>query len=402
MPVFTLLAPLAPAPVVVAPAASRARQNGTTRRHFVVKTKLVMDGKNFGLSCSLGMEDDSLNLSRFLDKLFREWEDRKARGLFHHDISCCETKVLPGERNFVATLIEGRDQKKRPTEFGMNQVLQPFDSGKFNFTKVRPEEVIFRFCETDKDSAQYFGGAPDTISASSSAILINVSPIGYCHVLLTPKIQDCLPQRIDEESFLIAMYIARETRNPFFRVGYNSLGGFATINHLHFQAYYLKVPYPVEKATTEKLTTLVNGVSISQLVDYPVSGFVFEGGASLEDLSDVVAKVCIFLQENNRPFNVLISESGNSVFLLPQCYAEKQRLGKASQEFLDMRINPAIWELSGHLVLKRKKDYDEASEPNICRFLVEAALSETEFQELKRCVLDFLTVSDACNLDIDS
>nr|TKW17291.1 hypothetical protein SEVIR_5G356800v2 [Setaria viridis] len=43
---------------------------------------------------------------------------------------------------------------RRPTEFGMNQVLQPFDSGKFNFTKVRPEEVIFRFCEADKDSTQ--------------------------------------------------------------------------------------------------------------------------------------------------------------------------------------------------------------------------------------------------------
>lgn len=57
----------------------------------------------------------------------------------------------------------------------MNQVLQPFDSGKFNFTKVRPEEVIFRFCEADKDSAQYFNDAPDTVSSSSSAILINVS-----------------------------------------------------------------------------------------------------------------------------------------------------------------------------------------------------------------------------------
>jgi GDP-L-galactose phosphorylase len=31
------------------------------------------------------------------------------------------------------------------------------------------------------------------------------------------------------------MYVAREAMNPFFRVGYNSLGGFATINHLHFQ-----------------------------------------------------------------------------------------------------------------------------------------------------------------------
>ncbi|CAO1946924.1 unnamed protein product [Urochloa humidicola] len=402
MPVDTLIALLSPSLVAPALAASHPRRYGTSGRRFVVNSKLVMDGKSFSLSCSLGMEDDSLNLSPFLNKLFREWEDRKARGLFHHDISCCETKVLHGEHNFVATLIEGRDKKKRPTEFAINQVLQPFDSGKFNFTKVRPEEVIFRFCEAEKDSAQYFDGAPVTISASSSAILINVSPIGYCHVLLTPKIQDCLPQRIDQESFLIAMYVAREARNPFFRVGYNSLGGFATINHFHFQAYYLKVQYPVEKATTEKLTALVNGVSIALLVDYPVCGFVFEGGANLEDLSDVVAKVCIFLQENNRPFNVLISESGKRVFLLPQCYAEKQLLGKASQEFLDMRINPAIWELSGHLVLKRKNNYDEASEPNICRFLVEAALSEIEFQELKRCVLDYLTVSVPCNLGMDS
>jgi GDP-L-galactose phosphorylase len=67
-----------------------------------------------------------------------------------------------------------------------------------------------------------------------------------------------------------------------------------------------------------------------------------------------------------------------------------------------MRINPAIWELSGHLVLKRRKDYDEASELNICRFLVEAAVSETEFQQLKRCVLDLLTASVACNSEIDS
>ncbi|KAG8054320.1 hypothetical protein GUJ93_ZPchr0001g31716 [Zizania palustris] len=275
------------------------------------------------------------------------WDNRNARGLFHHDICSCETKVLPGEHNFVVTLLEGRDQKKRPTEFRMNQVLQPFDGAKFNFTKVIPEEVIFTFGETRNDSGQYFDDVPHTVAASHSAILINVSPIGYCHVLLIPQIQDCLPQRVDRESFLLAMYVAREARDPFFRVGYNSLGGFATINHLHFQAYYLKVQYPVEKAPTEKLTTLGNGVSIIQLVQYPN-------------------------------------------FLLPQCYAEKQALGKASEEFLDMRINPAVWELSGHLVLKRRKDYDGASEATICGFLVEASLSETEFLELKSRIMEFL------------
>jgi len=350
-----------------------------------------MGSNGFDSTNFFGMGKDEPNLSPFLHKLFREWDDRKARGLFHHDITACETKVLPGEHNFVATLIEGRDQKKRPTEFGMNQVIQPFDSGKFNFTKVRPEEVIFRFQETENEPAQYFDGAPRSVLASPSAILINVSPIGYCHALLIPRIQECLPQRIDQESFLLAMYVAREARDRFFRVGYNSLGAFATINHLHFQAYYLKVQYPVEKAPTEKLTVLRNGVSISQLMQYPVSGFAFEGGTGLEDLSTVVSNACIFLQENNRPFNVLISESGKRVFLLLQCYAEKQALGKASQEFLDMRINPAVWELSGHLVLKRRKDYDEASEAMLRGFLVEAALSGAEFQELKRRVLEFLT-----------
>jgi hypothetical protein len=29
--------------------------------------------------------------------------------------------------------------------------------------------------------------------------------------------------------------MAAEANNPYFRVGYNSLGAFATINHLHFQ-----------------------------------------------------------------------------------------------------------------------------------------------------------------------
>uniref|UniRef100_A0A0A9C1Y2 GDPGP1-like N-terminal domain-containing protein n=1 Tax=Arundo donax TaxID=35708 RepID=A0A0A9C1Y2_ARUDO len=139
-----------------------------------VETKLAMDGRSFDLSCSFGTEDHGPTFSPFLCKLFKEWDDRKARGLFHHDISSCETKVLPGEHNFVVTLIEGRDQKKRPTEFGINQVLQPFDSSKFNFTKVSPDEVVFRFHETENDSSQYFDGAPHAVSASSSAILINV------------------------------------------------------------------------------------------------------------------------------------------------------------------------------------------------------------------------------------
>src|SRR5262249_16155744 len=64
-----------------------------------------------------------------------------------------------------------------------------------------------------------------------------VSPIEYGHVLLIPRIFECLPQRIDHESFSFALYMAAEAGNPFFRLGYNSFGAFDNINHLHFQVY---------------------------------------------------------------------------------------------------------------------------------------------------------------------
>jgi len=62
-----------------------------------------------------------------------------------------------------------------------------------------------------------------------------VSPIEYGHVLLIPRIFECLPQRIDHANFSLALHMAAEAGNPYFRLGYNSLGAFATINHLHFQ-----------------------------------------------------------------------------------------------------------------------------------------------------------------------
>lgn len=81
------------------------------------------------------------------------------------------------------------------------------------------------------------------------------------------------------------------------------------------------MPFPIEKALTKKITTFKGEVVISELLNYPVRGFVFEGGNTLEDLSNAVSDSCICLQENNIPFNVLISDSAKRIFLLPQVRA---------------------------------------------------------------------------------
>ncbi|XP_059662450.1 GDP-L-galactose phosphorylase 1-like [Cornus florida] len=334
----------------------------------------------------------------FLDSLILgEWEDRMQRGLFRYDVTACQTKVIPGEFGFIAQLNEGRHLNKRPTEFRVDRVLQPFDGKKFNFTKVGQEEVLFQFEASEDDQVQFFPNAPIDVENSPSVVAINVSPIEYGHVLLIPRILECLPQKIDHESFLLALYMAAEAGNPYFRLGYNSLGAFATINHLHFQAYYLAVPFPIEKASTKKITTPTNGVKISELLNYPVRGLVFEGGHTLQDLSNVVSDSCICLQDNNIPYNVLISDSGKRIFLLPQCYAERQALGEVSPDLLDTQVNPAVWEISGHMVLKRKKDYEEASDENAWRLLAEVSLSEERFQEVKALIFESIGCGDDGN-----
>ncbi|XP_042376738.1 GDP-L-galactose phosphorylase 2-like [Zingiber officinale] len=349
-------------------------------------------------NCSAGTDEPPPDF--FLNNLLLgQWEDRMSRGLFRYDVTACETKVIPGGCGFIAQLNEGRRLKKRPTEFRIDRVLQPFDPAKFNFTKVGQEEVLFCFGAGKDRKACFLESATVGEENSSNVVAINVSPIEYGHVLLIPRVSDCLPQQIDPNSFLLALRMAVEAGSPYFRLGYNSLGAFATINHLHFQAYFLSMPFPVERASTQRIPVAKGlcqrGVNISRLLNYPVRGLVYEGGNSLRDLSDVVSKSCMCLQDNNIPFNVLISDSGRRIFLFPQCYAEKQALGEVSQELLDTQVNPAVWEISGHMVLKRKKDFEEATEQYALRLLAEVSLSKARFEEVKAYIFDAIELAES-------
>lgn len=98
------------------------------------------------------------------------------RGLFHYDVTTCETKVIEGRYGFIAQINEGRHLKKRPTEFRVDQVLQPFDENKFNFTKVGQEEVLFRFEKSKDNKSDFFPSIlVDVDSGSPSVVAINVS-----------------------------------------------------------------------------------------------------------------------------------------------------------------------------------------------------------------------------------
>lgn len=63
-------------------------------------------------------------------------------------------------------------------------------------------------------------------------------------------------------------------------------------------------------------------------------------------------------------------------------------MGEVSPDLLDTQVNPAVWEISGHMVLKRKEDYEQAAEENAWRLLAEVSLSEERFQEVKALIFE--------------
>ena len=50
-----------------------------------------------------------------------------------------------------------------------------------------------------------------------------------------------------------------------------------------------------------------------------------------------------------------------------------------------------MWEIGGHMVLKRKQDFDRASEDYEWKLLAEVSLSEERFEEVKAYVLEGAT-----------
>lgn len=325
--------------------------------------------------------------------LLGEWEDRAQAGLFRYDVTACPTKMVPGSYGFVAQLNEGRQSKKRPTEFLVDQVDQPFDPAKFNFTKALQKEVLFQFAPAG-GAATAPGkatGAPRVTllaapaSPSPHLVFINVSPIEYGHVLLVPRALDELRQLVTPAAMRLALQFAREANNPYFRMGFNSLGAYGTINHLHFQGYYLAAPFAIERAPTRPLPPPAGGprarggVRVSALAEYPVRAMVFEAGDSLAEMADAIGRACQRLTAANVPHNMFIADCGARVFLYPNCFAERKARGEVPEDVLATQVDPATFEGAGHIVLKRQEDYDTCTQEWAWRLLEMQSLTEEGF-----------------------
>lgn len=324
---------------------------------------------------------DTQPRSRFDSALCSAWRQRVELGLFRYRLEDLQTQILPGSVGFVAQLNIERGVQRRPPQ-NIQSVRQEFDPKQFNFNKVRPGEVLFRLQRRE----------PDGPKQEDILVLINVSPLEWGHVLLVPEPAQGLPQRLLPGILRAGLEAVLLSLHPGFRVGFNSLGGLASVNHLHLHGYYLAHPLPVEDAPSIPLDP--KGY-IHLLQALPAPGFLFYTSGPGPEMEALIRRVCRatdYLSNHDIAHNLFVtrgappgpaSSSTGLTGLRVILWARKSSFGiKESGAF-----NVALCELAGHLPVKTSQDFGSLTEAAAVALIQDCLLPQAQADEVQAALV---------------
>jgi len=261
-------------------------------------------------------------------------------------------------------------QRRKPDE--STQVVMPFNEAKFNFTKIKENEILFTMKNMDTNN-----------SGESHKVIINVSPIEYGHILLVPNIDMKLPQVLDKEAVKLAAQVCLLSKHRGFCMGFNSLCALASVNHQHLHALYINYQLPIDKVI---LQPREGGLLI--LENYIVRGYAIQLEKNVEFFANQVSLVTNHLCLNNVAHNLFIRRE--------RCASEEaitSNNGSALTAFIfpklpsagikgTLHLNSNCFDLAGYLLFKDQEEYDGITEHKAVEILNQYTYREDEFDRL--------------------
>ncbi|GFO27473.1 GDP-d-glucose phosphorylase 1-like [Plakobranchus ocellatus] len=262
-------------------------------------------------------------ISKFDKAVYKRWDHAMANGVFRYNIDHIITRIIPGPKQYVAQLNTLRATERRKPQV-ITSVSQPFNPKSFNFTWVKKEEIIFNLrkirylnkkVQTNgvcngkaAEGAITNGFASEEISSSEyeqdvrHCLIVNVSPMEYGHCLLLPEVDMMKPQVLTEKALEVAIETMLLSQHRGFRLGFNSLCAFASVNHLHFHAYYLNYELIVDHCPVGHL-----GGMFYEFTALPCPGFCLQlHGSTVEQMARDTYKISSYFHHADIAHNVYI------------------------------------------------------------------------------------------------
>ena len=262
------------------------------------------------------------------------------------------TDPADASTSFVVVLNPSRANKRGATSLKKDPVLRPFSEEAFNFLRIKEAEILFRFTGAGVSAAPAESAAASTAvdgfacvqreastKAAAHFLAINAMPFDMHSSLLVPFAAEKRAQVLAADALLLtlgfaASHFERASRSPL-RAGFNSGGGGASVNHLHFQLWRpAGGVLPVERAVPAATRQLwrvdeADGITLGVLPEsYSVRGFVFSGlrrsAAARRKAAQLVARCAARLAAGGfpqphsppRPHNLLMT--GGALYFFPR------------------------------------------------------------------------------------
>ncbi|CAF1386708.1 unnamed protein product [Adineta steineri] len=311
------------------------------------------------------------------DTLLRcEWDRAVTQGLFTFQIDHhAKYRILDkGNLNYIIQLNPSRYEKRR-TPYPFENVNTPFDKNKFNFNKIKNEEILFSL-DNEQDKDKYL-------------IIINNSPIRPYHVLLVPNRELEQSQNLTIDCILFGLQFVVSSAHPYILVGFNSLCGYASMNHLHLHGLYLPERLYLQTITCNLFHEKSNCYILSL---YDTQAFVFEiqNLNEFEKIARYICKITDYLSLQNIAHNMAIvkgeSFSSSTDALRIFIWFRQSVVNGTMFE----RCNFACIELAGFMPLQYEEIFNGLTASGLREDLNKIVLPADEQQRIKEDVKHLL------------
>lgn len=192
------------------------------------------------------------------------WDDREARGAIQYPIRDLRRRAAGRLRvQCNPARVQKEEHARRPLR-DETPVVQPFGTTD-DFLRIRRRAPLQWLFE-------------ERVGGRTLAFHVNYAPVLRHHFLLIPDPGARLPQVLDERAFEAAFDALELSAAPELYLGFNSLGCWASINHLHFQGVY----YPEGRMGVSRMPRRVLGEGpdcrLERVLEYPLGCGVLSGG----------------------------------------------------------------------------------------------------------------------------
>lgn len=219
-----------------------------------------------------------------------------------------------------------------------------FEKDKFNFTKIKKDEILLEI----------------PYEKSTITILINNSPLTRFHSLIVPDLAQCIPQKINEVSLRFTSQFMLNISDLSIRIGFNSPGALASVNHLHLHLIKLDQRIFIETINLDKISS---NLEIFKSGDKNIKFICFK--INQNNFDEIIRKMYCFIEwlnENSIPHNIhFLKDFENINYLKVFVFARK--MATAIKTF--GQPNLAFLELSGYVPVGNQTVFDELNEESL-------------------------------------